>query len=229
MALFAQCRPLQCVLHVNLHVTSPNADMSMPHHPHTVFKLSGFSTKASFVPSPCRTQPRVRSVAPLLASPHIQRKGFCLTGAATHSPKKSSVCLCPGGLGPQTPSSTSRRSTASSKSPSKPSKATTPSTRRSGAGAAGSLWYTSDREVPRGFQCSVAFRCDRPKRNPGNAAPRQDIGGQAGATGSLSFLVHQHRSALSGDEENCVGGVVPNSLSVRLEPDGEGGGQVSIR
>lgn len=75
----------------------------------------------------------------------------------------------------------------------------------------------------------MAFRCDRPKPNNPDNAPRQDSGGQPGGTGSLSFVVHQHRSALSGGEETYGGGFVPNSLSVRLEPDGEGGGQVSIR
>lgn len=76
----------------------------------------------------------------------------------------------------------------------------------------------------------MAFRCDRPKPNKPDTDPRQGTGGQAGgSTGSLSFVVHQHRSALSGGEESCAGGFVPNSLSVRLEPDGEGGGQVSIR
>ena len=52
-------------------------------------------------------------------------------------------------------------------------------------------------------------------------------------------MIHQHRAALSGgdesrgDEEGSAGSglglVVPNSLSVRLEPDGEGGCQVSVR
>lgn len=74
----------------------------------------------------------------------------------------------------------------------------------------------------------MAFRCDRPKPFPGSV-PRQDVGGQAGGTGRLSFVVHQHRAALSGGDESFAGGAVPNSLSVQLEPDGEGGGQVSIR
>lgn len=59
--------------------------------------------------------------------------------------------------------------------------------------------------------------------------------GRAGVTGSLSFVVHQNRAALSGGEGTRGDGggsaavlAVPNSLSVRLEPDGEGGGQVSV-
>lgn len=112
------------------------------------------------------------------------------------------------------------------------------------------MWYTSDREVPRGFRSSIAFRCDRPKRgpNPGNTTPpaAQGFGSdEARSTGSLSFVVHQHRAALGGGggggDEGGGGEVesaeaeagaeaeVPNSLSVRLEPDGEGGGLVSIR
>lgn len=98
----------------------------------------------------------------------------------------------------------------------------------------------------------MAFRFDRPRhtRNP-NPNPSlssdsgiasgqgQGRGGRVGAAGSLSFVIHQHRAALSGgdesrgDEEGSAGSglglVVPNSLSVRLEPDGEGGCQVSVR
>eukprot|EP00903_Cladosiphon_okamuranus_P017746 g16336.t1 len=65
----------------------------------------------------------------------------------------------------------------------------------------------------------------------------QGVGGRADAAGSLSFVIHQHRAALSGGEDGRgvpgesggLGVVVPNSLSVRLEPDGEGGGQVAVR
>lgn len=98
----------------------------------------------------------------------------------------------------------------------------------------------------------MAFRFDRPKlsrtpnpnpslsSDPANASGQgQDVWGRDGVTGSLSFVIHQHRAALSGGEDGRgqgeesaglgLGLVVPNSLSVRLEPDGEGGGQVSVR
>ncbi|CAM9832246.1 unnamed protein product [Ectocarpus sp. 12 AP-2014] len=171
----------------------------------------------------------------------LTRQGFCVTGAATHSSKKPSVCLCPGDSGRT--SSSPKRSALSSSSSSRASRPraapTAPPT--TGAGA-GSLWYTSDREVPRGFRSSVAFRCDRHKPSPDavpGSTPQETVGAQvagpAGPVGpSLSFVVHQHRAALSGSEESGEEGIgrsamVPNSLSVRLEPDGEGGGQVSIR
>lgn len=85
----------------------------------------------------------------------------------------------------------------------------------------------------------MAFRCDRHRPSPDaipGSAPQETVGAQvAGPAGpSLSFVVHQHRAALSGSEDTGEEGIgrsamVPNSLSVRLEPDGEGGGQVSIR
>ncbi|CAM9312401.1 unnamed protein product, partial [Hapterophycus canaliculatus] len=167
----------------------------------------------------------------------LTRQGFCITGAATHSSKKSSVCLCPGNLDPRTPSPSKRRivrgnSQCQPQSPSKTSESSTSPLSLS-VGGAGSLWYTSDREVPRGFRSSVAFRCDRPTSTPDDgksSAVDEALGAQASqTTGSLSFVVHQHRSALSGGDENRGSAEVPNSLSVRLEPDGEGGGQVSIR
>ncbi|CAB1118482.1 unnamed protein product [Ectocarpus sp. CCAP 1310/34] len=168
----------------------------------------------------------------------LARQGFCVRGAAIHSSRKPSVCLCPGDYG-RTSSSPKRSASSSSSSlrVSRPRAAPTapPPT---GAGA-GWLWYTSDREVHRGFRSSVAFRCDRHKPSPDaipGSAPQETCGAQvAGPAGpSLSFVVHQHRAALSGSEESAEEGIgisamVPNSLSVRLEPDGEGGGQVSIR
>eukprot|EP00752_Nemacystus_decipiens_P015142 g13489.t1 len=194
-------------------------------------------------------------------------QGFCVTGAATYSSKKSSVCLCPGGPGPDPHdprAPPSRRSTtsasSSSKSPSRtprpqgtpaPASASTSTSTSTRPGSeCGSLWYTSDREVPRGFRSSVAFRFDRPKHSriaslgvspdPATVSGQeQGVGRRAGATGSLRFVIHQYRAALSGsggDESRREGGAsagligfVPNSLSVWLEPDGEGGGQVSIR
>lgn len=74
--------------------------------------------------------------------------------------------------------------------------------------------------------------------DPGNASGRDHgVGGRAEVKGSLSFVIHQHRAALSGGDGSRGGEgggsglvlVVPNSLSVRLEPDGEGGGHVSVR
>lgn len=51
--------------------------------------------------------------------------------------------------------------------------------------------------------------------------------------GSISFVVHNHRRALGGCEEGAGGtaesATVPNSLTVRVQPDGKGGGQVSVR
>lgn len=89
----------------------------------------------------------------------------------------------------------------------------------------------------------MAFRFDRPKRgrnprlgaDPANASGHeQEVGGPGGVTGSLSFVIHQHRAALSVGEEGRreaagLGLMMPNSLAVRLEPDGEGGGHVSVR
>lgn len=59
-----------------------------------------------------------------------------------------------------------------------------------------------------------------------------------GVSGSVSFVMHNHRAALGGASEGGVGeageardaaGAVRNSVSVRLEPNGRGGGKVSIR
>ncbi|CAN0154421.1 unnamed protein product [Scytosiphon promiscuus] len=167
----------------------------------------------------------------------LTRQGFCVTGAATHSSKKSSVCLCPGHLDPRTPSPSKRRTVPGTgeSQPQSPSKTSDPSASPSDlyGGGAGSLWYTSDREVPRGFHSSIAFRCDRAKRTlksgVHSAVDETSRSQASGTTGSLSFVLHQHRPALSGGEESRGSAVVPNSLSVRLEPDGEGGGQVSVR
>lgn len=98
---------------------------------------------------------------------------------------------------------------------------------------AGFLWYTSGREVPRGFRSSVAFRCDPAKDGPKKALPEGKGALADGATGSISLVVHNHRAALGkaegGGGEGGESGTVPNSLSVVLEPDGEGGGQVLVR
>lgn len=104
----------------------------------------------------------------------------------------------------------------------------------------GSLWYTSGREVARGFSTLVAFQCDQPVRKPSNrrsggtetaVVSREQEGG--GAEGSVSFVLHNHRSALSGEWTGGSRGgavsAVPNSLSVRLRVDSDGGVEISLR
>lgn len=104
-------------------------------------------------------------------------------------------------------------------------------------GGKGSLCYTSTRELSRGFKTLVAFRYDHPPSNASSDGPRagtssssRSYGGEKDYTGSLSFVVHNHRASLeSGNGAAGSDGEVQNSLSVRIEPDGRGGGQVSVR
>lgn len=163
-----------------------------------------------------------------------QRQGFCLTGKAAHVPAKNSVYLCPGG---SSGGGTSPKATPTTSAP-------RPST---GPLGSGSLWFTSGREVARGFSTVVAFRCDRAKpKSPANRRSaaieqqRQDGEGrddvaERGRCGRISFVVHHHRAALSGDggghkaEGRSSLAIVPNSLSVCLDLNGTGGGEVSLR
>lgn len=146
-------------------------------------------------------------------SPPMQRQGFRTTGKASHVRKKNTVCLCPGGVDLPFPGTVPLSVTAGTKA----------------AAGCGSLWYASSRELPRGFRSSVAFRCDSPETSArhGSAAETGD------ATGSVSFVMHNHRAALGGDDDGAgreeAAAMMPNSLCVRLEPDGEGGGQISVR
>lgn len=145
-----------------------------------------------------------------------------MTGRARHSPKKSAVFLCPGGLDSRSPPKTP----TSSSEPPEPEARPRP--------AGGSLWYASDRELPRGFTSSVAFRCDRPQLSAKGGAGEEKAADPEGASGSVSFVVHNHRASLAAGGEGGGGrwgesAAVPNSLSVRLEPDGQGGGRVLLR
>lgn len=164
-------------------------------------------------------------------------------------PQKASVALCPGGFDPLASSSSLRVAPGTTTTTIPTS---TNSTKTPGTGA-GSLWYTSRREVPRGFRSVVAFRCDGPKSNsrrlPSSLSPLgnpPDHHLEKDDKTSISFVIHNHRPALAGggdingDSEGGGDGVggggswgesgaVPNSLSVHLQPDGEGGGVVSIR
>lgn len=151
-----------------------------------------------------------------------QKQGFCVTGRARHSPNKSAVCLCPGGLDARSPPKRPPPSSAPAEAEAKP------------RSAGGSLWYASDRELPRGFTSSVAFRCDRPQLNAKGGAGEEKVADPVGRSGSVSFVMHNHRPSLAaggegGDERWGEPAAVPNSLSVQLEPDGHGGGQVLLR
>lgn len=96
------------------------------------------------------------------------------------------------------------------------------------------MWYVSDRELPRGFTSSVAFRCDRPQLKAKGSAGEEKVTDPIGGSGSVCFVVHNHRPSLATrsegrGEEWEESAAVPNSLSVQLEPDGHGGGQVLLR
>lgn len=102
------------------------------------------------------------------------------------------------------------------------------------------MWYTSGREVARGFSTTVAFRCDGAKVSALGSVGEEIQGGDAAnrpqgtgeKEGSIIFTVHNHRDALSGEwAANRVGdpAAVPNSLSVCVTLDGAGGGEVSLR
>eukprot|EP00904_Undaria_pinnatifida_P009331 jgi/Undpi1/5528/HiC_scaffold_2.g00805.m2 len=153
----------------------------------------------------------------------LAKQGFCVTGRARPIPKKSGVCLCPGGPDTRPP-------------PKEPPSSAPPGPEpRIGPGG-GSLWYTSDRELPRGFMSSVAFRCDRTQHNAKESSGEEKGAGPVGGWGSVSLVIHNHRPSLAaggerGGEDGRGGeaAAVPNSLSVRLEPDGDGGGQVELR
>ena len=145
-----------------------------------------------------------------------------MTGRARHIPNKSAVCLCPGALDARSPPKNPASSSAPPDADAKP------------RSAAGSLWYASDRELPRGFTSSVAFRCDRLQLKVKGGAGEEKVTDPIGGSGSVSFVVHNHRPSLAAGSEGGDGkwgesAAVPNSLSVQLEPDGYGGGQVLLR
>lgn len=156
-----------------------------------------------------------------------------------HESKNAFVSLCPGV--PSSRISSPGRVNAASEGRTTPR--AQPRADETDEDAMGSIWCTSGRELASGFHTSLVFRCDdadaggNRKRTVAEAEGGGDRG-EARALGGkracVSFTIHNNRAVMSpdSDEAEKIGGglrAVPNGLSVCLDFDEFGAGEVSVR